>query len=196
MLRPIRTTPPAARILSLVDAKAHLRVDHGDDDALIDALILATESYLDGWSGVLGRCLISQTWTISRSCWPASCFELLFPDVSSVVVTYRDEADVEQMLDSANFDRLEGEGGSFLRWRDTFAAPSLFDRGDAVTATMVAGYGATPDKVPAAIIHAAKLMIGSWYEQRENHVAGVSISSLPVSVAAEALIAPYRRIGL
>lgn len=196
MLRPIRKTPPSVRILSLIEAKAHLRVDHGDDDTLIEALILAAESYLDGWSGVLGRCLISQEWAISRECWPESCFELMFPDVSSIVVTYRDEADVEQTLEATNFYLLEGASCSLLQWKDSFTAPSLFDRGDAVTATVIAGYGETPDKIPAAIIHAAKLMIGSWYEQRENHVAMASVSSLPAPVAAEALIAPYRRIGL
>lgn len=55
-------TPPASPVVSLADLKAHLRVDHSDEDALIASLEAAAVSYLDGWGGVLGRCILAQTW--------------------------------------------------------------------------------------------------------------------------------------
>jgi len=195
-LRPIRVTPPAVRIISTADAKAHLRVDSSAEDGLIDALVKAAESHIDGYSGVLGRCLINQVWKLSLASWPSGCMELPFPDVSAVTVTYFDGDNVEQTLDDANYELLELASASVLRWTDAFPAPSLYDRGDAINVTMTAGYGAAATDVPDAIIHAAKLLIGAWYENREQTVIGVSVGALPSSVAADALLNPYRRIGL
>jgi uncharacterized phiE125 gp8 family phage protein len=61
---------------------------------------------------------------------------------------------------------------------------------------MVAGFGDAAEDVPSAIRHAIKLLVGGWYENREESVIGVSVASLPVSLAAESLIAPYRRGGI
>ena len=58
----IRVTPPTAEIVSLDDAKAHLRVDHDHEDALIQVYLDAATSWVDGFDGVLGRCVLEQTW--------------------------------------------------------------------------------------------------------------------------------------
>lgn len=62
MLAPVRVTPPAEPPVSLEEAKAHLRVDFGDDDLYVAGLIEAATAHLDGWSGILGRALVTQTW--------------------------------------------------------------------------------------------------------------------------------------
>jgi len=62
MYAPIRTTPPATLPVSLTEAKLHLRVDHDDEDLLIEGLIGAATDHLDGWTGILGRCLEEQEW--------------------------------------------------------------------------------------------------------------------------------------
>lgn len=58
----IRVTPPAAAIVSLPEVKAHLRVDHAHEDTLIQAYLDAATSWIDGFDGVLGRCVLEQTW--------------------------------------------------------------------------------------------------------------------------------------
>lgn len=58
----IRVTAPTVPVIDLGEAKAHLRVLHDDDDALIQGLIDAAVSWMDGWDGVLGRCIMPQTW--------------------------------------------------------------------------------------------------------------------------------------
>ncbi|MGL4443248.1 MAG: head-tail connector protein, partial [Alsobacter sp.] len=70
-LKPQLVTAPAVRIISLDEAKRHCRVIGTNEDALIEALILAAESYLDGHTGVLGRALINQTWRESCSNFPS-----------------------------------------------------------------------------------------------------------------------------
>ena len=61
-LPPALVTPPSGAVVTLAAAKAHLRVDHDLDDSAIGALIAAAEAHLDGYGGILGRCLLTQTW--------------------------------------------------------------------------------------------------------------------------------------
>ena len=61
MLPPVRTVVPSVDdpLLTTAEAKAHCRVDTSDDDTLIASLVKAATAHLDGWSGILGRCLVS-----------------------------------------------------------------------------------------------------------------------------------------
>lgn len=62
LLRAELITPPADAVVSLDEAKAHLRVLHDDEDRYIADLIKTATAYLDGLDGVLGRALAPQTW--------------------------------------------------------------------------------------------------------------------------------------
>lgn len=62
----IRVTAPTVPVIDLDEAKAHLRVLHDDDDLLIQGLIDAAVSWMDGWDGVLGRCIMPQTWRMEK----------------------------------------------------------------------------------------------------------------------------------
>lgn len=196
MLRPIRTVAPSVRVLSKEDAKAHLRVEGDLEDDLIDALVLAAESLLDGWAGLLGRCMINQTWVASYRAFTSPSLALPFPNVSSVAVKYFDSDGIEREVAETEFRLIEAATTTAIEWRDGYGLPSLAVRSDAVRVEMVAGFGGAADDVPAAIRHAIKLLVGGWYENREESVIGVSVASLPVSLAAESLIAPYRRGGI
>ena len=193
MLRPILVTPPAAEIVSLDDAKVHLRVDGTDDDDLITMLEAAAEAHLDGYSGVLGRCLIDQVWRqdFVGFDW---CLRLPFPDVSAIgSVKYYDTDNVQQTIDSANYQLLEDERSSFVQFTSTFSWPSTYYRPDPVSVQFTAGYGAAADDVPAAIRAAILLTIGHLYANREA-VGDNTQMALPLGV--DALITPYRRVGV
>jgi hypothetical protein len=82
-------------------------------------------------------------------------------------------------------------------------ASIVFDSGisDPVSVTFRAGYPNTADNpptsmVPDAIKVAILLFVGAWYENRETTAIGVSVAALPSSVATDALLAPYRWIGI
>lgn len=81
-MRPVLVIPPTGRILSLPEVKQHLRVDHAEEDALIDGLIDAAHSYLDGLDGPLGRCLTTQTWRLHLP--TKGAYRLPYLDVVSV----------------------------------------------------------------------------------------------------------------
>lgn len=196
MLRPIRTVAPSVRAVNKEEAKAHLRVDHDLEDDLIEALVLAAEGRLDGWAGLLGRCMINQTWVASYNAFTSPGLALPFPDVTSAVIKYFDSEGVERVIDTSDYRLIETASTTAIEWRSGYGLPSLSVRSDAVRVEMVAGFGDLATDVPDAIRHAIKLLVGGWYENREESVIGVSVASLPVSLAAESLIAPYRRGGL
>lgn len=195
MHRPVRTTAPPA-VVSLEEIKRHVvAVDFTDDDTLLGVLVQAATDHLDGWSGILGRCLVSQEWRQDFSCWPrCGDLRLPFPDVASVVVKYSDADDGEQTVSASFYEVLSDARSAFVRFTDLFAPPALFDqRSDPVRVSFTAGYGAAAD-VPAALKVAIMMLAAHWYQNRE--AVSVGDTATPVPMAVDALIAPYRRVGI
>jgi len=190
MHRPVLSVAPAAEPITLAEAKAHLRVDHDDEDTLIAALVSASVAHLDGWTGILGRCVITQTWVQAFDAFSYR-LRLPFPDVSEVVVTYTDDDDQEQTVSATDYTLLEDYFGSYVEFDSGFSRPSVGPDSAGVVVTLTAGYG-DADAVPAALKAAMLLHIGTLYEYRETLAPG----DVRTSLAYEALIAPYRRVGV
>ena len=198
MFPPTRTTAPAELAVSVSDAKGHLRVVHSSEDAVITAFVAAAIDHLDGYSGILGRCLVTQTWKQTYPGWPSDGrLRLPFPDVDadSVVVTYLDTLADEQVVTDTLYEVLHDARGAYVEFRSAFDAPSLEDdRAAPVWVTFDAGYGAAA-AVPAAIRAAILLITADFYENRENTViSDARVQDLPI--AADRLLTPYRRVGL
>lgn len=84
-MTPYLVTGPAAQPVTLNDMKAHLRVVHSDDDADIESRIASVTAHLDGWGGVLGRCIMPQTWAVDVE--GPGPHVLPFPEASDVEAT-------------------------------------------------------------------------------------------------------------
>lgn len=82
---PYLITAPTAQPVTLNEMKAHLRVAHGDDDADIVSRLAAAVAHLDGWGGVLGRCIMPQTWAVDVT--GPGPHLLPFPEAASVTAT-------------------------------------------------------------------------------------------------------------
>jgi len=190
MLKPVRTVAPTVSPVTLAEAKAHCRIDTADDDVLVQALIDTAVSHVDGYSGTLGRALLSQTW---RQDFDGFYSKMRLPvgNVLSITsVTYYDADNAVQTLASTYYTALTDGIGPYVAEKPDQSWPSSYTRPDAVSITWTAGYGTTAASVPAAIRHALLLMIGQWYENREASVIGVSVADLPLAV--EALLSPFR----
>ena len=186
-LKPVRTVAPAEKPLTLPEVKLHLRVDHSDEDTLIEGLLDASVSHLDGWGGILGRCLITQTWRqdIADFCDP---IRLPFTDAQSATIEYSDADNAPQSF--TEFNLVSDSLGSLLSLTDGATWPDVATRPDAVRITVVYGYG-NAASVPWAIKAAILLHVGTLYENRETLSERVS-----PNMAYEALIAPLRLVSL
>ena len=67
---------PAAEPITLAQAKAHLRVEHDDDDDIIAALIAGSRIHVETQTR---RALITQSWRLVRDVWPESAFVAVLP---------------------------------------------------------------------------------------------------------------------
>ncbi|MEM6381090.1 MAG: head-tail connector protein [Pseudomonadota bacterium] len=187
-------TAPVSAPLTRDEVKAHCRVDHPDEDVLIDGYINAAVAHVDGYRGVLGRCLINQTWRMRLSGW-AGKIALPFPDVSDVAIRYRDAADAEQTLDSGVYELVSSPGRGAIRMRQAFDYPALYDdAAEPVTIDLTAGFGANATDVPWTIKQAMLLLIAHWYEHREAASAGVVIADVPKGV--DALLMQHRCVSV
>tara|TARA_R110000851_G_scaffold3035_1_gene12234 strand:+ start:3294 stop:3827 length:534 start_codon:yes stop_codon:yes gene_type:complete len=177
MLFPVLITAPTASPVTLVEAKEHLRVDSSAEDTLIQAMINAATSQIDGFTGTLGRAVMPQTWSQEYTCFNGDLVLPLAPIQSITSVSY----------DGATFSdyRLLNDGrGAFLRVNDDTTWPTATGP---VTVEFVAGYIVVPDAIKWALL----LQIGTMYQHRETMVDRVKPSG-----AYEALLAPFRVINL
>ena len=166
---PRRILPPADPLITLEDAKAHCRVDGPDSDLLMQGYIDAAMAYLDGYRGVLGRCIMAQDWEIDLAC--AGRHRLPLPDAMSA--SARDAAG-----DPVAVELHHDARGSSV----TIAVPAT-----------VSFKAALPEELLPSLRVAALLLIGHWFENREA-VSERSMTSLPMAV--DALIAPIRWYAL
>lgn len=192
-LDPVLSVAPAVALLTLEEAKDHLRRDDDDDDGYIETLIAAVMSHLDGYEGILGRALINQTWVEKWSGFPAGDeLRLSLKPVSSITsIEYYDSDNSLQTFAAANYNPFNDAHSASIELIDTANWPSTYDRRDAVILTGVFGYGATAAEVPAAIKHAAKMLLLHWYENREAVVVGTIATELPMGVSR--LLTSYMR---
>lgn len=186
--RPVLVTGPAADLLSIDEVKAHLRVDHPDEDRLIASLMAVAVGCLDGIDGILGRALVTQTWRARYSGFPETReIRLPLAPVQSVTsVTYLDQSGAAQTLSAAAYALRDDDRGSYLAIDPDATVPATAHNDHAVTVTFVAGYGNAPSDVPEPIRVAALMHISALYARRDGVGAEMR--------AYDALIAPYRRM--
>ena len=199
MHRPVLITPPAIQPVTLAEAKLHLRVDHNDEDALIQSLIRAATEHLDGWTGILGRCLVEQVWRQDHDRFAREMSIPLGPVIAVQSITWRDPAGQLNTVPSGSYDlRIDEAGNAVIRFDADYVFPTNLHESRAVAITFKAGYPTNPgppatSTVPDPLKVAILLLIGHWYQNREA-VSAAGMASLPFAV--EALIAPYRRMQL
>lgn len=154
-MTPVLVTAPTAEIVTLADMKAHLRVTHSAEDDLIEALTAAAVAYLDGWTGVLGRCVASQVWRVTLDA--PGCYTLPMPDVTSAQAAY-------------------AAGASALTLKATARGPQI----EITEACDVTFTCAMPAPMAALVAQAVKLLVGHWYANRE--AAGPAMAETPLAV--------------
>lgn len=174
-------TAPAAEPISTADARTHCRVDDTTDNTYLDALVAAAREHCEMFTG---RAFITQTWELYLDEFPADgVIRIPKPPTASIThVKYYNVDGTLTTIDAADYSldtvnepaRLTPAYGEV--WPQTLCIPN------AVVVRFVCGYGAAGSAVPASIIHAMKLLVGHWYENREQVLTGTIASNLPMAV--------------
>ncbi len=184
-------TGPATTAISLAEAKAFLRVDsdYDDDDSYITSLIGVATNVVEQFTR---RRLITQTYNIYYDEFPPY-MDLQVGNVASVThVKYYDTDNTLQTLDTSQYDvdirvkpgRIyQAEDGNF---------PDTYERANSVEVEFVVGSAASD--VEDAIKQAMYIVIGRYYENRQDVVTGTIASELPLMV--DHLLTPYRLLEL
>jgi uncharacterized phiE125 gp8 family phage protein len=188
----VLTAAPAAEPISLAEAKAHLRIDVDDEDALISSLIVAARMFVER---TLGLALISQGWSYFLDFWPRStCVTLSISPVQAVgTVTLHDTDGGATVVDAEDYavDALSSPARVVFK----SAPPPVVTRElNAFEIAFTAGYGDEASDVPAPIRQALMLLVAHWFERREPVVLGAGAQEVPATVAG--LLLPYRRVRL
>jgi len=193
-------TAPSVEPITAAEAKTHLRVTHSSDDTYIASLIIAAREYVENY---LGRALVQQTWDLKLDEWPSFPFEMPKPLLSSVTsIKYYGTDDTEYTWAATNYvvDTDSVPGRIDLAYGISRPTTALRDM-NGVIIRFAAGYAplvgdppvVTTDyraNIPTAIKQALFLLVGHWYENREEVVTGAVVSKIPQ--VSEALLAPYR----
>lgn len=177
-------TPAATLPVTLEEAKAQCRVQHSDEDTLIEGLIAAATEHVEK---MLARALVSQTWMLTLDEFSATMPLPLSPLIAVDMVEYTDTLGATQTASASLYtvDATSEPGCVVLNKGASW--PETIDAINAVQITYEAGYAT----VPAPIKHAILLLIGHWFAHRE----AVGDAAQDVPMAVDALLVNYRAYG-
>ena len=182
------TSPPTVEPIRIDDARQHLRVDLTEEDGLIDAAIRAARSRAENF---LRRSIMTQTVKLTCSGFYGPNMALLRGPVQSITqVQYKDPTDGSLTTwDSANYQLVRSVQPERIAPAYGLTWPVTRADYDAVEITYVTGYGDDPVDVPGDILAAIKLLIGHFFENREDEITGTIVSK--VTLSADRLLMPY-----
>lgn len=160
-------SPPSVEPISRDEAKLFLRIDHDDENDLIDMLIQSARERLEAYLNVA---------IISRPMrYEAQGGEIKIPRWPVVSI---DHVAVNGQAVTAYQTELRCRPAVL---KNVASAP--------VTIDFTAGYGPTADSAPSPLRQALLLLISQGYEAR-----GETIEAIPLMV--DALTLPYKVVGL
>lgn len=180
---------PASEPVSLAEAKAHLRVVHGEDDQLVASLITAARRVVEARTGL---CLMDQAWLCFRDSWPADgVIELPVAPLRAVdEIGVFGEDDQKAVIDPAHYvvDAASRPARVLLRGSRVWPRPGRALNGIGIR--VEAGYGTAAQDVPQPLRQAVLLLVAHFHAQRGDEPG----RGLPLNLGA--LLAPYRRVRL
>lgn len=193
VIKPIKTAisvRPIKEPINLAEATEHLRVVDSAEDAYVTGLIVLARQKVedDTW-----RCLLTQTWLQYFDEFPGGDeLELAYAPIQSITsITYKKSDGTSSTLAASEYD-LDATAQNAphvirLGYNKIWPTDTLYPT-NPITVTYLAGY-ADASEIPAPLIHAMKLLLTHWYENREI-VATIKLMTVPMSY--DALIFDYR----
>tara|TARA_R110000824_G_scaffold5803_2_gene26720 strand:- start:1712 stop:2326 length:615 start_codon:yes stop_codon:yes gene_type:complete len=181
------SSPSTVQILTTAEAKTHLRVDFSDDNDYIDSLVLAAQDVIENYCNIK---IMDVTITQRCDSWYDS-FELYFSPVqnsgkaSIEHIKYYNDAATPVLTTWAasnyDFDKYSAPLRVSLADLDSVDGyPNISSMLNAIEITYKIGYSSSSD-VPKALKQACLILVGQWYENRQEAVVGRSVGRIPMT---------------
>jgi uncharacterized phiE125 gp8 family phage protein len=181
-----RTVDPVVEPVTLADAKAHLRIDGGGEDDLLNGLIRAARDEVEK---ATGTALIDQSWRLALDDWPAEDVVLLLRhpvrEIQSVTIYGADGGASLVDPSSYQFDSLSRPARLHFDVR-----PEPLRALNGVEIDFAAGFGEAGTDVPDLLKRAILMLVAHWYEFRAYVDAADHPASYPIGY--ERMIAGYK----
>jgi len=164
--------------VTLGEMKNHSRIEVGDDDLILTGLIRAAREYCETFTG---RSLCSRVIEYTFNRWPSNGIYLPHPPVTEVLEVQYRLKDALAFTDFTEFDVDNTDTFSRVVPNETWPTGELHPV-NAIRVEYMAGYDVIGN-VPESIKSALRLLVGTWYENREGVLpAGHVGKELPVGV--------------
>lgn len=187
----IRISAPATLPVTLEEAREYLRVRNTALDGLIESLIRSVTDSLDGADGLLGRCLVEQTWLLKiDSCFPRVIEVPLPPLIRVESVSYINTDGEAMTLDPGAYQVAGIQASVKAEISPAFGTtwPETRRAREAISITFTAGYSDSQSPslpaVPEALKGAILETVATRFEFPEAAVAGDAVALVPVRASS------------
>jgi len=159
------TTGAAVTAVILDDMKDHLRIDNTDSDDIILEYIDAAVQYIEDRTG---RRIINTSDVDYFDSWGSYLELSRYPVASLDSITYYDNDNAQQTLSSSLYviDLDSRPTKVFVEYNA--ALPGILSKLNSIAVNYTAGGGTTWAGAPETIKQALYLLVGDWYNNREN----------------------------
>jgi len=164
------TSQPDGELLSVDDAKRHLRVYDGSLDDEVTLLIRAARDYCERFTQRTLRTSVART--LKQCEWWCHELRLPWPPLLTVsAVTYYDSSNSLQTLASSNYSvETSTDGGGRIVWATAATIPSLYSRPDAVNVAFTTGYADATALPPVALQAFKAKLTELWGSGSESEI--------------------------
>ena len=178
-------------IITLAEAKIHLRVGDSGDDDYITSLIFAAQDAINNYCNIN---LMSRTIIQNCDTWEDTKILLISPPANSGTVSltsvqYYNTTNVLTTDTLANYILDSGSTPPRLELKQDKTYPKTYERNSAIKISYLCGQ-LQASRIPFALKQAALIFVGQFYENRQIDVVGRTVGTIPT--AAKFLMEPYR----
>lgn len=177
-----KLSEPLVPPISLSEVKNHLRLDTSEEDLVVQGLIDSATVFCEDFQR---RCFINRTMSLWLQELPM-CEQIEIPrpplvSVEALIIHYTDGT--TQTIDSSLYEvHTENEPGTIIMSSNasiTIPSDKTILQVNPYEIQFTCGYGTSSKDIPANVKQAMLLLIGHWFNNKEDTIPGVMITQIP-----------------